>query len=75
MKQSDYFALSDEAMRIRINLIRSCLDVIELCMNDHIPLAKSVVQMTVDNIVVLAEEMQEDVDKRDKDKSVPIDNM
>ncbi len=64
MKQPDYFALSDESMRIRINLIRTCLDVIELCMNDKIPLAKAVVQMTVDNVVVLAEEIQEDVDKR-----------
>ncbi len=64
-KQPDYFALSDESMRIRINLIRTYLDVIELCMNDKIPLAKIVVQMTVDSIVVLAEEMQEDVDKRE----------
>ena len=64
MKQPDYFSLSDESMYIRINLIRSCLDVIELCMNDKIPLAKIVVQMTVDNIVVLAEEIQEDVGQR-----------
>ncbi len=64
MKQPDRFSLSDESMRIRINLIRTCLDVIELCMNDKIPLAKAVVQMTVDNVVVLAEEIQEDVDNR-----------
>ena len=64
MKQPDCFSLSDESMRIRLNLIRTCLDVIELCMNDKIPLAKAVVQMTVDNVVVLAEEIQEDVDHR-----------
>ena len=64
MKQHDCISLSDESMRIRLNLIRTCLDVIELCMNDKIPLAKIVVQMTVDNVVVLAEEIQEDVDKR-----------
>lgn len=64
MKQPDRFSLSDESMRIRINLIRTCLDVIELCMNDKIPLAKAVVQMTVDNVVVLAEEIQEDVDQQ-----------
>ncbi len=66
MKNSDYFALSDEALRIHINLIRNCLDIVELCMNDHLPLAKIVVQMTVDNVVVLAEKMQEDVDKRER---------
>ena len=31
-----YFALSDEAMLIRINLIRNFIDMIEFCMNDHI---------------------------------------
>ncbi len=64
MKRFDCFSLSDESMRIRLNLIRTCLDVIGLCMNDKIPLAKAVVQMTVDNVVVLAEEIQEDVDHR-----------
>ena len=64
MKQPDHFSLSDESMHIRLNLIRSCLDVIELCMSVQIPLAKAVVQMTVDNVVVLAEEIQEDVGQR-----------
>ena len=61
---SDYVPMSDETLRSYINLIRSCLDVIELCMNDKIPLATVVVQLTVDNVVILAEEIQEDVDKR-----------
>ena len=58
---SDYVPMSDETLRSYINLIRSCLDMIELCMNDKIPLAKVVVQLTVDNVVILAEEIQEDV--------------
>ena len=61
---SDYFSLSDETLRSCINLIYSCLSIIELCLNDKTPLAKAVVQMAVDNVVVLAEEIQESVGSR-----------
>ena len=40
------------------------LDIIELCLNDQTALAKAIVQMTSDNVLILAEEMQEDVDRR-----------
>ena len=63
MTRSDSIALKNEAMRTRINLIKNMLDVIELCLNDHSSLAAAVVQMTVDNVVVLAEEIQESIDQ------------
>ena len=63
MKRAE--SLMNEALRVRIGLIRNCMDVIELCLNDNLPLAKVLVEMTVDNVVVLAEEIQEDVDKRE----------
>ena len=64
MKPSDNYTVSDEALRTRINLMHTMLDIIELCLNDQTALAKAVVQMTSDNVLILAEEMQEDVDRR-----------
>ena len=64
MKQSDYFALSDERFRTQINLAHSYLDIIELCLNDHSDLAHAAVSMLVDSLVILAEEMQESIDGR-----------
>ena len=64
MKRVDYFALSDERFRTQINLAHSYLDIIELCLNDHSDLSHAVVSLLVDSLVMLAEEMQEDVDQR-----------
>ena len=64
MKLSDNYAVSDETLRTRINLMHTMLDIIELCLNDQTDLAKAVVQMTSDNVLILAEEMQEGVDQR-----------
>ena len=64
MTRADFFALSDERLRTQINLAYSYLGVMELCINDHSPLAQAVVSMLIDSIVILVEEMQENVDKR-----------
>ena len=64
MTSPDHFSLSDEKLRTQINLICTYLETIELCLNDKTPLAKTVVQMLVDSVVLLAEEMQESVDGR-----------
>ena len=56
--------VSDETLRTRINLMHTMLDIIELCLDDQTDLAKAVVQMTSDNVLILAEEMQEGVDQR-----------
>ena len=64
MKPSDNYPVSDETLRTRINLMHTMLDIIELCLDDQTDLAKAVVQMTSDNVLILAEEMQEGVDQR-----------
>ena len=64
MTRTDFFALSDERLRTQINLAYSYLEVMELCLSDHSPLAQAVVSMLIDSIVILVEEMQENVDKR-----------
>ena len=64
MKLSDNYTVSDETLRTRISLMHTMLDIIELCLNDQTDLAKAVVQMTSDNVLILAEEMQEGVDQR-----------
>ena len=56
--------MSEETLRCSIHLVQTCLDVIELCLDDQTDLAKAVVQMTSDNVLILAEEMQEGVDQR-----------
>ena len=56
--------VSDETLRTRINLMHTMLDIIELCLDDQTDLAKAVVQMTSDNVLILAEEMQEGIDQR-----------
>lgn len=64
MKPSDNYTVSDETLRTRINLMHTMLDIIELCLDDQTDLAKAVVQKTSDNVLILAEEMQEGVDQR-----------
>ena len=56
--------VSDETLRTRINLMHTMLGIIELCLDDQTDLAKAVVQMTSDNVLILAEEMQEGIDQR-----------
>ena len=61
MKRSDLY---DETLRVQISLAHTCLDVILLCLDDPSDLARAVAQMTVDSVVVLAEEMQERMSQR-----------
>ena len=56
--------LYDETLKVQISLVHTCLDIITLCLDDPSDLARAVVQMTVDSVVMLAEEMQESVDQR-----------
>ena len=60
----DGYVMSDETLRTHMHLMHTLLDIIELCLSDHSGLAKTVVQMTTDSIVMMAEEMQESVDRR-----------
>ena len=58
------FALSNELLRTHANLIRNCLDIIDLCLNDHSDIARSAVVMLTDNVVLLAEEVREKAEGR-----------
>ena len=60
----DGYVMSDETLRTHMHLMHTLLDIIELCLSYHSGLAKTVVQMTTDSIVMMAEEMQESVDRR-----------
>ena len=51
--------MSEETLRCSIHLVQTCLDVIELCLNDHTDLAQRVVALTLDNVAVIVAEMQE----------------
>ena len=62
MMKPDRTKLAEDRFRMQISLAHSCLDIIELCLNDPSDLAKAVVSMMVDSMVMLAEEMQESVD-------------
>ena len=66
MTRAEHNALAEERFRIQINLVRSCLDIVEMCVNDPSDLAQAVVSMLIDSIVILVEEMQENVDKRQR---------
>ena len=63
MTKAEHNVLAEERFRIQINLVRSCLDIVEMCVNDPSDLAQAVVSMLIDNVVMLTEEMQEDMDR------------
>ena len=63
MTRAEHNALAEERFRIQINLVRSCLDIVEMCVNDPSDLAQAVVSMLIDNVVMLTEEMQEDMNR------------
>ena len=64
LTRAEHNTLAEERFRIQINLVRSCLDIVEMCVNDPSDLAQAVVSMLIDNVVMLTEEMQEDMDRR-----------
>lgn len=64
MKTPDDRVMSNETLHTHINLMHTLLDIIDLCLNNQTDLARAVVQLTADNVLILAEEIHDDVDQR-----------